>query len=78
MDSSLSEQIDADLEPHMILKTWKLIGSRLLLITIGFKGELGEFEFYFRKIPLHQQKILVVSVLSNSTWLPRNLINGEK
>jgi len=27
------------------------------------KGELGELEFYFRKIPLHQQKFLVVSVL---------------
>jgi len=29
------------------------------------KGELGELEFYFRKILLRQQKILVVSVLSN-------------
>jgi len=37
------------------------------------KGELGELEFYFRKIPLHQQKFLVVSILSNSPWLPRNL-----
>jgi len=26
-----------------------------------FKGELGKLEFYFRKIPLHQQKFLVVS-----------------
>jgi len=34
------------------------------------KGELGELDFYFRKIPLHQQKFLVVSVLSNSPWLP--------
>jgi len=24
------------------------------------KGELGELEFYFRKIPLHQQNFLVV------------------
>jgi len=27
------------------------------------KGELGEFKSYFRKITLHQQKFLVVSVL---------------
>jgi len=26
------------------------------------KGELGELEFYFSKIPLQQQKFLVVSV----------------
>jgi len=37
------------------------------------KGELGELQIYFRKIPLHQQKFLVVSVLSNLPWLPRNL-----
>jgi len=31
------------------------------------KGELGEFYIYFKKIiPLHQQKFLVVLVLSNS------------
>jgi len=42
------------------------------------KGELGELEFYFRKVPLHQQKFLVVSVLSNSPWLPRNLKNRPK
>jgi len=36
------------------------------------KEELGELQFYFRKIPLHQQKFLVVSVLSNSPWLLRN------
>jgi len=33
-----------------------------------FKGELGELEFYFRRIPLHPQKFLLVSVLSNSPW----------
>jgi len=33
------------------------------------KGELGEFQVYFRKIPLYQQKFLVVSVLYNSLWL---------
>jgi len=43
-----------------------------------FKGELGELEFYFRNIPLHQQKFLVVSFLSNSPWLPRNLRNRLK
>jgi len=37
------------------------------------KGELGEFQIYFRKILLHEQKFLVVSVLSNSPWLPRYL-----
>jgi len=42
------------------------------------KGELGELEleFYFRNILLHQQKFLMVSILSNSPWLPRNLKNG--
>jgi len=45
---------------------------------IELKGELGELEFCFRKIPLHQQKFLVVSVLSNSPWLLGNLKNGSK
>jgi len=43
-----------------------------------FKGELGELEFYLKKIPLLQQKFLVVSVLSNSPWLPKNLKKGPK
>jgi len=30
------------------------------------KGKLGEFQIYFKKIPLHQQHFLVISVLSNS------------
>jgi len=34
-------------------------------------------EFYFRKIPLHHKKFLVVSVLSNSPWLSRNLKNAQ-
>jgi len=38
-----------------------------------FKGKLGEFQIYFRKVPLHQQKSLVASVLTNSPWLQRNL-----
>jgi len=37
------------------------------------KVELGEIQIYFRKIPLNQQKCLVVLVLSNSPWLLRNL-----
>jgi len=40
---------------------------------LPLKGKLGELQFYFKKILLHQQKFLVVSVLSNSLWLPRNL-----
>jgi len=36
----------------------KLIQDQRVLI----KGELGELEFYFRKIPPHQQKFLVVSL----------------
>jgi len=31
--------------------------------NVTFKRELGELQIYFRKIPLHQQKFLVVSVL---------------
>jgi len=42
-----------------------------------FKGEQGELQFYFRKIPLHQQNFLVISVLSNSPWLSRNLKNVQ-
>jgi len=37
------------------------------------KGELGELQICFRKIPMYQQKFLAVSVLSNSPWFPRNL-----
>jgi len=46
--------------------------------ALHIKGVLGELEFYFRKIRLHQQKFLVVSVFSNSPWLARNLKNGPK
>jgi len=41
------------------------------------KGELGELQIYVRKILLYQQKFLVVLVLSNSPWLPRNLKNVQ-
>jgi len=37
-----------------------------------FKGEQGKLQFYFKKIPLHQQKFLMASVLSNTPWLPKN------
>jgi len=30
-------------------------------------------QFHYRKIPMHQQKFLVVSEIFNSVWLPRNL-----
>jgi len=41
-----------------------------MVYTLGQKGEevkeeLGELHVYFIKIPLQQQKFLVVSVLSN-------------
>jgi len=39
---------------------------------VGLKG-IGEFKDLFRKIPIHQQKFMVVLVLSNSPWLQRNL-----
>jgi len=42
-----------------------------------FKGEQGVILIYFRRIPLHQQKFLVISVLSNSPWLPRYLKNVQ-
>jgi len=54
------------------------------ICTVGYYSDnmllqlKGELEFYVRKIPLYQQKILVVSVLSNLPWLPRNLKNGPK
>jgi len=44
---------------------------------VFLKGELGKLQIYFRKIPLHQQKFLMVSVLSNSPWLPRDLKNVQ-
>jgi len=47
----------------------------LVVAAIWYKGELGEFQIYFRKIPLHQRKFWAFSVLSISPWLPRNLID---
>jgi len=31
-----------------------LLSAFELVVFIALKGELGELEFYFRKIPLHQ------------------------
>jgi len=45
----------------------------LCLYRTILKRELEELQIYFKKILLHQQKFLVVSVLSNSPWLPRDL-----
>jgi len=50
-------------------RQWRYILDEFLCA----KGELREFTDLFRKIPLHQQKTLMVSVFSNSPWLPRNL-----
>jgi len=38
----------------------------------NLKEKKGEFQIYFGKIPLHQQKILMVLVLFNLPSLPRN------
>jgi len=47
----------------------------LSMFVLSVKEELGEIQIYFWKIPLHQQKLLVFSVVSNSPWLPKNLKN---
>jgi len=36
-----------------------------------FKEEVGELQIYFRKIPQHKQKFLVIYVLYYSSWLPK-------
>jgi len=48
-----------------------------LVKKVVVKGVLGVIQIYFRKIPLFQQNFLVISVLSNSPWLPRNLKNVQ-
>jgi len=53
----------------LILLTCNLWACHNTLHDYIIKGKLGEFQIYFRKIPLHQQKFFVVSVLSNSPWL---------
>jgi len=66
---------DRNLTYHRV-KSGKIGNFSTFFFT--FQGKPGELEFYFRKIPLHQQKFLVVSILSNSPWLPRNLKNRPK
>jgi len=64
---------------RIFLAPGRRVPSRRHCVLVPFlKGELGELKIYFRKIPLHQQKFLVVSVLSNSPWLPRNSKNVPK
>jgi len=46
--------------------------------VVVLKGELGKFQIYFRKMSLHQQKFLLVSVISNSSWLLKNLKNENE
>jgi len=60
-----------------ILKIFFFSISKLNSRKLEFKGELGEFQIYLRKIPLHQQNFLLVSVLSNSLQLRRNLKNVQ-
>jgi len=48
------------------------------IILNCIKGEQGVIQFYFKEIPQHQRNFLVVSVLFNSLWLPRNFKNCPK
>jgi len=41
------------------------------------KAEQRVIQFYFRKIPLHQQRFLVVSIFYNSPWLTKYLKNVQ-
>jgi len=67
-----------DIENHLGEITLRWLGHLERMDETNLKGELGELKFYLRKIPLHQQKFLVVSVLSNLAWLLRNLKTGPK
>jgi len=44
-----------------------------LKFSDNIKAGHKSIQLYFRKLPLHQQKILVFSVFSNSLWLQRYL-----
>jgi len=59
---------------RVILCQWR---NTTLPAVHCLKGELGEIQVYFRKIPLYQQKFLMVSVLSSSPWLLRYLKNVQ-
>jgi len=41
--------------------------------AVYVKGELENYRFTLERYPLHREKFLMVSVLSNSLWLLRNL-----
>jgi len=58
-------------------EVWPLLLLTIYITNIQLKGEQGELQIYFRKISLHQQKFLVVSVFSNSLWLLENLKNVQ-
>jgi len=49
-----------------------LVYSRFEWRSCWKAKEQEVIQFYFRKIPLHKQRYLVISVFSNSLWLPRN------
>jgi len=68
-----SPEITLIYDQRWCIRHWKYFNIPAILV----KGELGEFQIYFRKISLHQQKFLMVSVLSNSPWLLRNLKNVQ-
>jgi len=52
---------------------WHPVMFEALHQLLNLKGELEVIQIYFRKMPLHQQKFLVVLVLSTLPWLLRNL-----
>jgi len=54
----------------ILFSIYSLFSTQLRLFFGVIKAKQGVIQFYFRKISLHQQKFLVVSVLFNSLWLP--------
>jgi len=60
---SSTDEHGPDPEPdrsRIVLSTVSQLKYTMSYVRTPLKGELGELEFYFRKIPLHQQKFLVV------------------
>jgi len=68
------DEIITELKPHK----FNLKIRNGTIYSTELKGELGKLQFYFRKILLHQQTFLVISVLSNLPWLPGNLKKSPK
>jgi len=59
--------ISANIYRKNFLELWRYwFLNTFLDVILILKGELGEIHIYFRKVFLHQQKFLVVSVLSYS------------